>query len=49
MAKILLDIAPLSPFEMFWYDYGTAVILLAAVLAIIAVFAIILAVRKSRK
>ena len=45
----LLDLAPINPLEMLWYQYGTVIIIAAVLLAIIAGIAIINVIRKNKK
>ena len=45
----LLDLAPINPLEILWYQYGTVIIIAAVLLAIIAGIAIINVIRKNKK
>ena len=45
----LLDLAPINPLEMLWYQYGTVIIIAAVLLPIIAGIAIINVIRKNKK
>lgn len=45
----LLDLAPINPLEILWYQYGTIIIIAAVLLAIIAGIAIINVIRKNKK
>ncbi|MBR5309890.1 MAG: hypothetical protein IKU42_02045 [Oscillospiraceae bacterium] len=47
--SILMDIAPLSPMELMWYEYRSYIIIGAVLLAIISGIAIINIIRKNRK
>ena len=44
----LLDLAPINPLEMLWYQYGTVIIIAAVLLAIIAGIAIIMLSEKTK-
>lgn len=48
MNNIFMDIAPLSPAEIIWYEYGTVLVIGGIAVAAAAVFLIIKVLRKKK-